>query len=299
MISAPSFRPAACAHACLAATLMATCAPIATSGPGCAPLGPAVALPDELVESSGVAFSRTLPGILWSHDDGTEDVVFAIDSTGAVRARFQLSLATRDFEDLAVAACGDDTCLYLSDMGDNYEERAPGSTRILRVREPLTLASDTLEAEAFPVRLPDGARDVEALLVMPGERLFAVTKGRNHAVSVYRYPPPLRPDTVTLEEVQRLSDGARFLPRQVTGGAVSPDGGVVALRTYESVQFYTMEADTLVPLDDGLVNLRTLEEAQGEGVAIGPGGRVALTSEGGPTGGPAGLVLMRCRLPGA
>jgi hypothetical protein len=183
-------------------------------------------------------------------------------------------------------------------MGDNYEERPAGSARILRVREPALLESGTLHVETFPVRLPDGPRDVEALLVLPGERAYAVTKGRNHALTLYRYPPPLRPDTVTLEEVQTLSDVARILPRQVTGGAVSPAGDVAALRTYESLQFYRFDADSLVPMEDGLVNLRVLQEAQGEGVAIGPDGLVALTSEGGPTQGPAALVLMRCRLDG-
>ena len=74
------------------------------------------------------------------------------------------------------------------------------------------------------MRLPDGPRDIEALLVLPGERVLVVTKGRNDPVTVYRYPGALRPDTVTLEEVQRLSDGPRILPRQVTGGAVSRRG---------------------------------------------------------------------------
>lgn len=270
------------------------------AGPGCSPIAPAVPLPDVLRESSGVAPSRIHPGIFWTHNDGADGGLFAIDSDGMVRARFSLDRPTRDWEDLAIGDCASGgSCLYLADLGDNYEEREAGRTRILRVREPSRLEPDTLVAEVFPVRLPDGPRDVEALLVLPQGRVFAVTKGRNHAVTVYRYPPPLRPDTVTLEEVQLLGDGARFLPRQVTGGAVSPDGGVLALRTYESVEFYRMSADTLVPIDGGLVNLRVLQEAQGEGVGIGAEGLVALTSEGGLAGGAASLTLMRCRLDGA
>ena len=54
----------------------------------------------------------------------------------------------------------------------------------------------------------------------------------------------------------------------------------------------------LAALDDGTVNLRSLQEIQGEGVGIGPDGLVALTSEGGPLGGPPSLRLMRCRLGG-
>jgi hypothetical protein len=259
-----------------------------------------VALPAALDESSGAALSRAHPGVVWTHNDGAEGELFAVDSAGALISRFLLDQPVRDWEDLSAGECpSGGSCLYLADMGDNYEERAPGSTRILRVREPDALVADTLRAEVFPVRLPHGPRDVEALLVLPGERVFAVTKGRNHAVTVYRYPPPLRPDTVALEEVQRLSEGARFLPRQITGGAVAPDGEVVALRTYESLHFYRVSGDTLAPLADGVVNLRTLQEPQGEGVAVGPDGLVALTSEGGPAGAPASLSTLRCRLGGA
>jgi hypothetical protein len=37
-------------------------------------------LPDELAESSGVAVSRTQPGVLWSHNDsGDGPTLYAID----------------------------------------------------------------------------------------------------------------------------------------------------------------------------------------------------------------------------
>ena len=82
------------------------------------------------------------------------------------------------------------------------------------------------------MRLPDGPRDIEALLVLPGEDIYVITKGRNGPVAVYRYPSPLRPDTVNLELVQELSPGARVIPRQVTGGSVSPEGDVLASVSY-------------------------------------------------------------------
>ena len=112
---------------------------------------------------------------------------------------------------------------------------------------------------------------------------------------MYRYPPPLRPDTVTLVEVQRLSAGPRIFPRQITGGAVGPRGGVVALRSYESLRFYRVQGDTLVELEDGIANLRTLQEPQGEGVGMGLDGKV-LTSEAGPGGGRGSFAVLRCEV---
>jgi hypothetical protein len=263
--------------------------------------------PDELRQSSGVAVSLDHPGVFWTHDDHG-DMLYAVDSTGAILGRFRLNITLKDWEDLNLSKCPDGTwCLYLEDMGDNYEERH--DIHLLRVREPDPAAgakpgqdigatsSAHLQPDVFPVRLPNGPRDTEALLVLPGERVYVVSKGREDPVTVYRYPGRLRPDTVTLQEVQELSDGPRILPRQVTGGAVSPDGHVLALRTYEALHFYRLEADTLAPMSHGVVNLRTLHEAQGEGVGIGRDGLVALTSEGGPLGGPGSMALLHCRLP--
>ena len=77
---------------------------------------------------------------------------------------------------------------------------------------------------------------------------------------------------------------------------MSPDGRLAALRTYQSLSFYRIEGDTLASLLGGLVNLRTLREAQGEALGIGLEGLVVLTSEAGPLGGEASLNVMRCEL---
>lgn len=282
----------------MAAAVLAAgaCGPLTNAGPGCATLRAPAALPDPLRESSGVAVGLRDPDLLWTHNDAGS-VLYGVDRTGALRAEIPLPLRLRDWEDLAAAPCGSGggACLWAADTGDNYEER--DDVKLLRFPEPGPDAGTVQEPDVFPVRLPGGARDVEALLVLPGERVLLVTKGRNHPVTVYRYPPPLRPDTITLEEVQRLTDGPRILPRQVTGGAVSPRGDLAVLRTYQSLRFYRIAGDTLAAMEDGLVSLRTLQEPQGEGVALGRDGEVILTSEGGPGGGPGSLAAIRCPVP--
>ncbi len=278
--------------------LSTSCGSAATFGAVCLPTGASVDLPAELVESSGVAVSLDHPGVLWTHGD-KRSVLYAISHRGQILARFPLALDRKlvDWEDVALSTCrGGGSCLYLADLGDNYEEHRGG--RILRVREPDPAHPDSLSADAFPVRFPNGPRDTEAIVVLPGERVFVVTKGRNDPVTVYRYPGPLRPDTVTLQEVQRLTDGPRIFPYQLTGGAASPNGTLVALRTYTSLRFYRMEGDTLAGVRGAEVDLRPFREPQGEGVGIGLDGMVALTSEGGPGGGPGRLVLLRCEVSG-
>lgn len=277
------------------------CAPIALAGPECTPVRTGVRLPGALDESSGVAQGLRDPSVLWTHnDDGS--VLFAVDPAGALLGSRPVRPRLGDWEDLAVAPCqSHGSCVYMADTGDNAERRPPGGIRVLRIPEPeFPLADEPVSAEVFPLRLPDGARDIEALFVLPGERVYLITKGRNHAVTLYRYPGPLRPDTVTMEEVQRLTSGAQPLADQVTGAAALADSGAegatVAVRTYQSLSFYHMglESDSLMPLPDGLVNLRTLEEAQGEAVALGPNGLVVLTSEAGFFGAPGSMNVLRC-----
>ena len=280
--------------AILSTLAVSACGPVATGGGRCSTVSSPVPLPPQLSEASGVAVSLRHPGVFWTHNDSGRGL-YAVDEEGSLLGEFRLDRRTGDWEDLALASCGGgEVCLYAGDLGDNYEERVDRA--VLRMREPDPSAPGEVAAERFPVRFPDGPRDVEALLVLPGERVLVVTKGRNHPITVYRYPGELRPDTVTLQEVQRLSDGPRIFPRMITGGSVSPEGNVVVLRTYESLRFFRFEADTLAPMDDDLVNLRPLREIQGEGVGLGLGGLLALTSEAGPAGRRSSLALLRCRL---
>jgi hypothetical protein len=253
-----------------------------------------VALPEGLQEASGVAISRTHAGVFWTHGDGSAATLFAVDSAGRLLGRVRLATdVLADWEDVALAPCGASDCLYVADVGDNSEGRE--QLRVLRVREP-DPSDGSAQVEIFRMRLPDGPRDVEAIFVLPGERVHLVSKGRSDEVAVYRYPGALSADGVAeLSRVQRLSEGPRALPRQVTGAAASPDGQRVAIRTYESLLLYRVEGDTLAPLEEGTINLRTLAEAQGEGVALADDGSIALTSEAGPAGQRGSLALLRCR----
>lgn len=284
------------------------CAPVATAGPGCSEVGPAIVLGDELSETSGAAVSHRDPDVIWTQVDERSSL-YAIDARGRLLGTFPIrrrepvegrDWPDRDWEDMEIAACGErGSCLYFADTGDNQERRADGSARIVRVAEPDPDQPGPLEADVFPIRLPDGPRDIEAMFVLPGERVHLVTKGRQHALTVYRYPGPLRSETVTLEEVQRLSSGPRSLLDQVTGASASDDGSVVAVRTYQALELFEVLADTLARRPNGMVNLRSLQEVQGEAVALGPDGLVVLTSEGGPLGGPASMRMLRCDLGGA
>jgi hypothetical protein len=314
---APRSRTLAAAAACclLAAT---ACAPdgdaggapgeensvtaeAATDGPPppCSGLQRVAILPSRIDEASGVAVSRRHRDVLWIHNDSEgEPQLYALDTRGRLIRSFEVPVADQtDWEDIEIGPCPAGECLYIGDIGDNLHER--DDRAVLRLPEPDPRAGgDAPPVERFPIRYPDGARDAEALFVRPDGSVWILSKGRSGPVTLYRYPPPLRAgERVTLERVQQLTDGLQQLPGQVTGATATPDGRHVLVRTYAWLQLYRFEADTLAPVWSGAgLDLRPLQEPQGEGVGLGPDGSIYLVSEVGPLEQAAPLSRVECRL---
>lgn len=235
-------------------------------------------LPSPLDEISGLAVSERYPGILWMIEDRGPPVLHAVDSTGASRGVVTVTGAQlTNWEDLAIARCDTGTCLYVADIGDNLRKRE--TIHIYRVAEPDPAATATEPAREFTLRYPDAPHDAEALIVLPDERIYIVTKGRSEPITVYR-APPLTQDTLMLEQVQTLSESFVQLPDLVTGASATLDGTRIALRTYRSLQLYSLDADTLRPLLPGKgIDLGTVNEPQGEGVGLRSDGVLFLNSE--------------------
>ena len=256
-----------------------TCGHAVAEASECRPLGPPVLLPGSLRETSGVANGIRNPDLVWTHNDGRRPILFGVGHDGQVRARVELGRRFRDWEDIARAPCDLGACLYLADTGDNSERR--DTIGFFRLPEPGREDTEAA-AEWYGVTLPDGARDIEAMYVLPMERIFFVTKGRNHPVTVYHYPLPLRSEEVVgLVEVQRLTTGPTGLRGMVTGASARLDGSTVAIRTYQSLEFFDVtEGGRLLERTGGRVSLRGLGESQGEGVGFGTDGAIVLSSEG-------------------
>lgn len=292
------------------------------AGSVCEIVGDPVALPAEVRESSGVAPGVTGPGeapgsrLLWTHNDsGWPAELFGVNPAGELLATVRVAGAENvDWEDLAVGPCPAENpwgaagspCLLIADTGDNREER--DHLVLYRVPEPAPGDTVTAPADPFPIVLPHGPRDIEALLLLPDDRVLLVTKGRSDPLEVYRSPAPLGParaaatdGRIRMERVQTLSGGPVWLPNMVTGAAATPDGRLGVVRSYQTLQFYRIDGDApepLIPVDQGLVNLRPAREAQGEAVAFLPGNRLVLTSEAGPFGRRGQMTFLTCRLPG-
>lgn len=255
-----------------------------------------------LTESSGVAPSRRRPGVYWTlNDSGDEPVLYATDSTGRDLGFVRVSGARNvDWEYLAIGPCvvSKDTCLYVADIGDNHASRR--YVVIYRVPEPEPPAGpgDTLRSmpvlDSIVLRYPDHPHDAEALAVDRRGALLLVTKDRFGQAWLFRTTPgdggavvfePALPLPVTIDLVRG---------RLVTGAALSPDGGVLVVRTYVSLHFFGRGDEAFdVPLTPPEGIPIPVVEAQGEAVAFDGPGRLVLTSERGFIG---HAVLTRLRV---
>jgi hypothetical protein len=260
------------------------------TGPGAELCTPATDLVHirSAAEASGIAVSRRTPGHLWTHNDSGEPVLLAIDASGTMKGRVQVTGArVVDWEDLATGPCPSGSCLYIADIGDNHRNRH-GIT-IYRVPEPRPDQSASEPADVWSATYPDGAHDAEALFAS-GNALFVITKDESSATAIYRLPLlPKGGRDARLEPVSRLE-----LDR-VTGAGTSPDEAWVALRTNEALLFYRTQdlvgGRTAAPRK---FDLTAVGEPQGEGVAIGGNGLVYLAGEGSGRGGT--LAVLRCTL---
>jgi hypothetical protein len=214
-------------------------------------------LPPELREASGLAVSRTQPGVLWAHNDsGDSPMLYAINEKGALLARVAVVNAVAiDWEDIAAGPCPEDGattyCLYIADTGDNTQSRNVATIFVLA--EPSIAAADparpiSTTARSFRFRYPDEPEDTEALAVLPDGDLTVVTKGRTPTISFFGFAKADVARALMSREVLTASDQGdsgispdQGLGRWVTAAAMSPDGMTLAVKTYSEIFFYALE----------------------------------------------------------
>jgi hypothetical protein len=279
---------------CAVMGALLTMTPAMDAAPRCAPAGELRRVP-ELVEGSGVAASRRVPGRLWAHNDSGAPVLFALSRDGSVTGRVRLEGATvHDWEAVAVGPCGAASCVFVGDIGDN--DAARDHITVYRVEEPAS-DSGTATAIAFHARYPDRPQDAEALVVDRDGRLFIITKGGRGPVSLYRFPAQLKAGTtVELERVGSPRSPGKPGPHdRITDAALSANGEWVALRTTTRVTLHSATEFMAGNWREAArVSLAPLGEAQGEGLTFASDGTLYLVGEGGGKKRPGTFAKLSC-----
>lgn len=234
-----------------------------------------------LSELSGLT---VLDGSLYGiGDSGADDRVARMDAECAVAQWLPNPVDPYDVEDLS----SHDGSLWLADIGDNDRRRdAVALTRM----DPAQGGAGELHRLTYP----DGAHDAEALLIGGDGRPVVVTKDGLGTGGVYTTdtrvsdlaspgPTPLRrvadfaPAATTSPGGPPLLDGSRL----VTGGAVSSDGTVAAVRTYTDLYLWPVsDGDVAQALSTAPSSVTALPpQPQGEALAFTEDGDLLLGSE--------------------
>ncbi|MGL4306356.1 MAG: hypothetical protein ACRCSF_09380, partial [Mycobacteriaceae bacterium] len=241
----------------------------------CAPKDPG------LKELSGLAFSEGL--ILAIGDSGSDERIFMLNADCAVVRAMDMPVPPNDIEDMATFGNN----IWLSDIGDNR-----------RSRETISLTrfnSQTSSGEVHRLVYPDGPHDAESILIGRDGVPVIVTK---EALSVSGIYTPV--NKVSVDELS--SPGPTMLAAAgsiklgptdtqggplpfgsstlITGGAVSVDGSVVALRTYTDVYLFdASDGDIVTALARTPVRVALPGQPQGEAITFTASGDLLAGSE--------------------
>jgi hypothetical protein len=251
----------------------------------------------EAVEISGIVSSAELEGLLWAHNDSGDTArVIALGTDGAPRSVVDVAGAeATDWEDMAVGPgpLGVTEHLYLGDIGDNAAARP--EVLVYRVAEPRAETQPVMSiegAERIALRYADTPHDAETLLVDPvtGDLLIVTKEIVAGDSGIYRAPAnALATGSATLERAGTITKasltstktppddasplvlGVGWLP---TGGDISRDGALIAIRTYASVFIWPREDGQSIAeaLAGTPCEAPSAYEAQGEAIAFTPDG---------------------------
>jgi hypothetical protein len=212
------------------------------------------------------------------NDGGEKATVVVLKKDCTVERQIVGQVDPFDVEDLGRAPDG---TFLLADGGDNNLERTTAAIIALTPAGKSTL---------YRMTYPDGKHDAEAMLVGANGAPYFITKDVGNA-GVYSPVRQLKsPGPTPMKKVATIKLAATNTPggpvppavgsRTVTGGAVSPDGKVVAVRTYTDAYVYgAADKDIVRALNTKPVRIPLPNEAQGEAIAFEPDGSLVSASE--------------------
>lgn len=187
-------------------------------------------------EGSGLTASSRYPGVIWTHNDGGYQFLFAINRAGDYLGAFQVTGANLiDWEALSSDGNGN---LYLADIGGNGIERTHVAVHRLREPNPADRYGNAEVNKTWYLRFPGVKEDCEAFFVL-NDYGYLITKPRtNDQVTMFRYPLASGGRSVLLEEVAKMSVTAA-----VTDASISADKQRLGVVTTEGVYLYFINGD--------------------------------------------------------
>lgn len=222
-----------------------------------------------LEELSGM----TVIGDTWyaMGDSGTDEQLAVLNSQCGLERWIPNPVDPFDTEDVT----SHDGTLWLADIGDNARKRP---TIALVRMNPADGAG-----ELHRLTYPDAAHDAEALLIDGRGRPVIVTKQFSGVAGIYSTAGDLSVDQLPSPGPVALEKRGELARELITGGAVSADGRVAALRDYSNAYLYPVrDGDIVAALTtEQPVVVPIPQQPQGESIAFTASGDLIAGSESG------------------
>jgi hypothetical protein len=208
-----------------------------------------------LNEASGMAASAIVEDRLYHTNDtwSPSPNFFITDTTGQNLQTVTIEGVSNnprlnDIEDMDVGRCGDSSCLFIGDIGDNRSSRP--TINILVIEEFTDVPSSVAVRHYLRVQYPDGAHDSESLAVHPNGDIYILTKEipsllGTAPTKLYKLPQDLWENTgneiLPLEFVANLDlrtlsgTTVNIFSHIATGMDISNNGGRLLILTYGEV----------------------------------------------------------------
>jgi len=205
-------------------------------------------------EASGLGISRKNLGIIYTHNDGSQGKVFALNLKGDLIAILNLPpdiiKTNSDFEDIAVGVGPENgiSYIYFGDFGDNNALRTNKS--VIRFPEPIIDANKPQEnltisnIDVINFKFDDGLRDCETLMIDPWTKDIILVSKRETFVAAYTLSNEEIPsdNEYTAKKISTLKFGkGSFAGSGVTGGDISSDGKEILIRDYGNMYYFSRE----------------------------------------------------------
>ncbi|UJP66574.1 hypothetical protein [Mongoliitalea daihaiensis] len=229
-----------------------------------------------LMEASGLSYSRKNPGKVWTHQDsGNTNMLFLLDAhTGEILVRYRVDGTVNiDWEDMEISDGPEpgESYLYLSDTGDNQQRR--NSYTIYRFKEPLyspehlgqTLNLSNVDVETLNFQYPDGSRDGEGMFVDPQTLDIFLTTKRDAYARLYVIPYPQKIGAINLAIF-----AGEFGFRESSAATVNQDGTKVMIKNRQDIFYWEKEhGESMVEmLSRTPIRAPYIGEPQGEAICF-------------------------------
>ena len=223
---------------------------------------------DDFKECSGLVVSRQFPGVLWTHNDGTDRRLFAINRKGEKLAEFELNrVFLLDVEDIAM---DDANRLYVADIGNNVEIRPRVTVYRIPEPDPENSGAKLIPEEFWYLEFPDKSFDAESVFVWKefGYVISKTSKGKK--ARLYRWPLSRVGESIRLEELGKLD-----VKSPVTGADLSVDGRKLGLVATDGAYVIELENSINSAVDREPFQVKS-KKGQIEGCAFDRDGLLAI-----------------------